>query len=757
MFVSLAVALSSLLGQTLPKVTVEPSRVVATVQPSLYGIFFEEINRAGEGGLYAELLDNRGFEQTGNGQTPGWKSESGQAVIDPLTPFNASRPRSMRFQGTVSNSGFWGIGLKSGESYRLDVWAKGSGELKAELGGQERRLGTLGATWTKYTTTFSVSKDATASLRILSADVAWLGFSSLMSGRPAAKSPLRKDLAGLVAGMRPGFVRFPGGCYVEGQRMDQAWDWKATLGPVESRRGQSASFWGYPTSGGLGYHEYLQWCEDMKADALFVANCGMSHEEVVPIAKMGPVVQNVLDAIEYAIGPVSSNYGRMRAKNGHPGRFPLRYLEIGNENGGPAYNERYRLIAKAVKERYPQITLIACVWGGTPTSYPLEVIDEHYYSDPSFFWANAKRYDSYDRKGPKIYVGEYAVTRNCGRGNLDAALAEAAFMTGFERNADLVVMSSYAPLLCNTNDRQWNPNAIVFDHRQTYGTPSYWVQRIFSENRPEKAVALRVDLPTTTAKLSGTVALQTWATSAEFKDLRLEVDGQDKTPASFSASSGNWKEANGTISQSDLGTDHNYLATGLDLAGAHSVRFSVKARKRGGAEGFIFVFGAGSGSSIQWNLGGWGNTLHAFQSNAGNPMPGNVPGSIEANRWYDITVEIENGKIRGLLDGNLVQETALPVAVDFAASAGTVDSGKELVVKLVNRADHTRTVPLNVTGLSKPVRATRVLLTGPSLQSENSFSNPGLVAPRTATVEVGPKNGLSVPKWSVVIYRIPLK
>ena len=272
--------------------------------------------------------------------------------------------------------------------------------------------------------------------------------------------------------------------------MSLAYRWKQTIGDPSERRTQY-NLWQYHATHGIGYHEYLQMCEDLGAEPLFVINCGMSHKEVVPLDKMGEFVQDALDAIEYANGPVSSTWGALRAKNGHPAPFNLKYMEIGNENGGTAYQERYALFYDAIKAKYPQMHLIADEWSGRPTNRPIEIVDEHYYSTPEFFIANADKYDSYDRAGRKVYVGEYAVTQGCGQGNLRAAVGEAAFMTGLERNSDVVVMASYAPLFANVNYKKWNPDLIDFDSSRVYGIPSYYVQQMFSENRGD--VVLPVD------------------------------------------------------------------------------------------------------------------------------------------------------------------------------------------------------------------------------------------------------------------------
>jgi alpha-L-arabinofuranosidase len=235
---------------------------------------------------------------------------------------------------------------------------------------------------------------------------------------------------------------------VEGDDMAHMYRWKETIGDIACRK-PLFNIWGYSATHGLGYHEYLQLSEDLGAEPLFCINTGMSHREVVPLDQMGPWVQDALDAIEYANGPTNSIWGGLRAQNGHPEPFHMKYLEIGNENGGPAYHERWELFYGAIKAKHPGIQLIANVWGGYPTTLMPDVIDEHYYNNPEFFIQQAHKYDTYKRDGPKVFVGEYAVTQGTGQGNLRGAIGEAAFMTGLERNSDVVIMASYAPLFVN--------------------------------------------------------------------------------------------------------------------------------------------------------------------------------------------------------------------------------------------------------------------------------------------------------------------
>ena len=325
----------------------------------------------------------------------------------------------------------------------------------------------------------------------------WLDVVSLFPEETYQGHACRTDLAQMLKDMQPAFVRFPGGCYVEGDELANAFRWKRTIGDVAERPGHW-NLWGYRSNDGLGYLEYLQLCEDLGTEPLFVINCGMAHKDVVPMEQMPEFVQDALDAIEYANGDAgTTKWGKLRAEHGHPAPFGMKYIEIGNENGGPAYDERYALFYDAIKAKYPDINIVANV----PTRQrPTEILDEHYYSLPEFFMSNAFRYDTYDRNGSHIYVGEYAVTQNAGQGNLRAAIGEAAFMTGMERNADVVVMSSYAPLFVNPGWRRWNPNAIVFDASRSYGTPSYHVQAMFAQHRPDVILPLELKSPPLSTK-----------------------------------------------------------------------------------------------------------------------------------------------------------------------------------------------------------------------------------------------------------------
>ncbi|MGC4042898.1 MAG: alpha-L-arabinofuranosidase C-terminal domain-containing protein [Armatimonas sp.] len=611
--------------------TLQSGKQGPRLSPLLHGIFFEEINHAGDGGLNPEKLR----------RTEGWTGWKGGKVTQ-------AESGELTITGGAQTDGYWGIGIEKGKKYGLQGTLTSNGPVRAilvapdgsELASATLKPGNVGVELKPRAT------EPKAKLVLKGAQFTFAN-ASLMPRETWGKSGLRKDLATLVAGMKPSFVRFPGGCFVEGDKLANKFDWKTTLGPRGGRI-PNQCLWGYKCTNGLGYHEYLQWCEDLKAAPLFVVNCGMSHTDFVPMDQMNTVVQSALDAIEYANGdPKTTKWGAERAKNGHPKPFNLRLIEIGNENGGPRYNERYKLIFDAIKKKYPYVTTIACDWGGTPTSAPVETIDEHYYNNPQFFQREATRYDSYSRSGPKIYIGEYAVTQGCGLGNLIAGLGEACFITGMERNSDVVHMASYAPLFVNTDNRAWNPDAIVFDSLRSYGTPSYWVQHMFSNNRGDVVLSSLLEAPKPTGPrlelTGGGAGVGTWRTDAEYADLR--INGQ---PVPIHPASGQWEKTETGYRQTDTGEDRRaYAGTNSDPG---DYTLTVRAKKRSGAEGFLVMFRVRNERDwYWWNIGGWGNTRHAIERSEGGAkttITREVTGSVDTDRWYDIKIECQGDKVR---------------------------------------------------------------------------------------------------------------
>jgi alpha-L-arabinofuranosidase len=552
---------------------------------------------------------------------------------------------------------------------------------------------------------------------------------------------------------------------VEGDQISNAFRWKETVGDIATRPGHW-NLWGYRSTDGLGYHEYLQMCEDLGAEPLFVVNCGMSHQAgrlngyAVPMPRMGEYVQDALDAVEYANGPITSKWGALRARAGHPKPFNLKLLQIGNENGGPDYNARYALFHDALKKQYPEVQLVACDWGGVPGNRPLDIIDPHLYSDPETMRAQANRFDRYDRRAPKIYFGEYAVTTQAGTGNLQAAVAEAAFMTGLERNADAVKMSSYAPLLSHIGWKAWNPNAIVYDQARRYGTPSYHVQALFAGNRADHVLPVQVEQPRVPQETPhGMVGVGTWRTQAEFKDLRVTKNGQTLFASDFSKGLSNWKIPHGRWDVVDGALRQTSREEGAralvgDLSWS-DYTFSLKARKLSGDEGFLITFQApGDDSKTWWNLGGWENTQHGLEL-PGMPLT-RIPGKIETGRWYDIRVELEGQNVRCYLDGKLTQQGTRAVPPALFAVAGVDDQTGETILKVVNASTKPLDTAVELRGAkAAALRGKALVLASTGPLDENSFATPEKIAPREEKVAVdAPTFSRTFPAHSVTVLRL---
>jgi alpha-L-arabinofuranosidase len=772
-------------------ITVDTKAAGRPVSPTLYGVFFEEINRAGDGGLYAEMIQNRSFEDA---SVPvAWTVVKGvgadvSIALDKTQPLNTNNPTSLRLDITkadsgaragIANEGFkgtpeephgkpqeWmpkfenaarestsGIAVEVGKEYILSLYARSGhgfhGPLTVSVEKQDgtvlasQQIASIDEAWKKFECRLTASSNDENARLVIAANAPgtlWLDMVSLFPKDTFKNrsNGLRADLAQKIADMHPAFVRFPGGCYVEGDEIENAFRWKKSVGDIAERPGHW-DLWGYYSTDGLGYYEYLQFCEDIGAEPLYVTNVGMSHHDgklnayAVPMDKMQEYVQDALDAIEYANGPITSKWGSLRAKAGHPEPFHLKFMEIGNENGGPAYDERYALFYDAIKRRYPEMRLVACKWEGIPKSRPVEILDEHYYETPEFFMRQASRYDSYDRKGPNIYVGEYAVTIGAGRGNLRAAIGEAAFMTGMERNGDIVAMASYAPLLERVGWRHWNPNAILYDALRSYGTPSYYVQAMFGANRADVSLPTSVEAAVQTpVSTAGKISVGTWATQAEFKDIKvtsangavLYQSNFSKGLDGFQRTRGAWEIKNSALRQTSPETDT------CAIAGDSSWKdytLTLKARKLSGAEGFFISFDIQEdGARCVWNLGGWGNTDHGLE--LPNAEPVRVPGKIETNRWYDVRIELKGQKIRCYLDGKLIQDVVRQDPPTVFAVAGR--KGGELILKIVNTRAEPQETTINLKGAGTIAPGARaVVLTSSNDQDENSFDAPTRVTP----------------------------
>ena len=536
------IAATQLIAQR--KLTVDASKSIATVQPTMWGVFFEDINFAADGGLYAELVKNRSFEFP----LPmmGWKMnrdkyERGAIVItnkmngDVNSKFATVTLHKAEGNLSLSNEGFRGMGFHSGKQYDFSVMAKSSNssaiKLKIQLVNSTGKV--IGSTvidkfsnmWKNYSAAITPTDSAQkGKLNIvfegegaIDIDVVSLFPHDTWKGRSGG---LRNDIAQLIADLKPGFIRFPGGCIVEGRDIMNRYQWKTTVGKVNERQ-LIMNRWNvefrhrpapdYYQSFGLGFYEYFQFAEDCGAEPLPILNCGMACQfnsgEVVAMEELKPYIDDALDLIEFANGSITTPWGKLRSDMGHPEPFNLKMIGVGNEQWEPQYFERYRVFEKAILAKHPEIKLVSGTGpspDGTYFDYAWKelkklqpaFVDEHYYKPPSWFYENVNRYDKYDRNGAKIFAGEYAahIKGNPADGEgmnvWESALAEAAFMTGLERNADLVQMASYAPLLAHTDAWQWRPDLIWFDNLKVMATPNYFVQKMFSCNKGTNVVQI---------------------------------------------------------------------------------------------------------------------------------------------------------------------------------------------------------------------------------------------------------------------------
>jgi alpha-N-arabinofuranosidase len=539
-FSTLSLLLGSLLPLRAATVTVSVTQPGAAVNPAMWGIFFEDINFGADGGLYAELVKNRGFEFPD--PLMGWSKISpsnarGDLSVRTDAPFEPANPHYVRIRSDaqapfgLSNEGFRGMGVVQGNAYDFAARLRnieGSPKVTVQLYGGDgalldsAELGGLAADWKKITAVLHPNEtDPKAHLLVLleGKGVVDVDFVSLFPQKTWKDRPggLRADMVQALAEMHPGFLRFPGGCIVEGSVLERRYEWKKTIGPIE-RRPLKINRWNYEfvhrpapdyfQSFGLGFFEYFQLCEDIGAEPLPIINCGMACQfnssELVPLDQLQPYIQDALDLVEFANGPVTSEWGAKRAALGHPAPFNLKMLGVGNEQWGAQYAERFARFAAALRAKQSGVALVGAV-GPSPDddrfkflwkemrAMKADIVDEHSYAKPEWFFDSAHRYDSYDRNGPKVFMGEYAaqsvgVVSVKNRNDFECALSEAAFMTGLERNADVVHMASYAPLFAHVDAWQWTPNLIWTDNLRTLPTANYHVQRLFARNRGDRVL-----------------------------------------------------------------------------------------------------------------------------------------------------------------------------------------------------------------------------------------------------------------------------
>ena len=529
---------------------VNTKKLGAPIQSTMYGIFFEDINYAADGGLYGELIKNRSFEFPQH--LMGWQSFGCVDVEDDNAPFERcphyvvlSDPGHKDRRTGLVNEGYFGIGVEKGEAYRFSVWAKapkGDAAIRVQLIDEnsmeekqefiEEEISISSSNWKKYTITLTSPKtDKHAKLRIFLKGTNSVALEHIslfpVNTFKNRENGMRRDLAQALADLKPGIFRFPGGCIVEGTDLDTRYQWKNTVGPVENRplngnrwehtvdyRYDPDYYQGY----GLGFCEFFHLSEDIGAEPLPILSVGLAcqyqnwndESAHVPMDELQPYINDCLDLIEFANGPVTSKWGKVRADMGHPASFNMKYIGVGNEQWGEFYYERLKPFVAAIRAKYPDIKIVGTS-GPVPEDVPdntyrfedgwkamkaqkADLVDEHYYRDEEWFLTHGLRYDTYDRKGPKVFAGEYACHGKGKKWNhYEAAILEAAFMTGFERNADIVHMTTPAPLFAHVDGWQWRPDQIWYDNTDMFKTVSYYVQQMYSTNAGTNVLSLTMD------------------------------------------------------------------------------------------------------------------------------------------------------------------------------------------------------------------------------------------------------------------------
>jgi alpha-L-arabinofuranosidase len=799
-----AIACASTLRASSDSITVQVDKPGVKVSPTFYGLMTEEINHAYDGGLYGELIRNRVFKDSARNPV-NWSvvqndGASAGAELDDTSPLNDALATSLRLdvtnatdtqQAGVANSGYWGIPVKPDTRYHASFYAKAApgfkGSVTVSIESEDgatvyarAKVRRLTAGWVKYSVDLKTGKasptaEARFVLTLNRPGTIWLNLVSLFPptfhGRPNGN---RIDLMELLGGMKPSFLRLPGGNYLEGDTIATRYDWKKTLGDVAHRSGHPGT-WNYRSSDGLGLLEFLEWCEDLKMQPVLAVWAGyaLRGEHVNPGPDLAPYVQDALDEIEYVTGDASTKWGAERIKDGHYAPFKLTYVEVGNEDTfdkSRSYDGRFAQFYDAIKAKYPNLQIIAT----TPVkSRTPDVVDDHYYRSARAMEGDVHHYDKADRGGPKIFVGEWASMEGSPTPTMNAALGDAAWLTGLERNQDLVVMEAYAPLLVNVNRgaRQWQTDLIGYDALNSFGSPSYYVQSMFANNHGDVVLPVDIEVAPDTNAVEftgkGGIGIGTWKTQAEYKDIKVTHDGATLFETDFNNGTagwrlhgGNWAPQDGALAQSS--SDEDVRATAGDR-NWKDYTYELKARKTGGAEGFLILFHVQNPENryVWWNLGGWSNTrtiLERAENGAMSEFGTAATNTIETGRWYDIKVEVEGAKIRGYLDGQLVTEAtdvsgARPEPV--YATASRDETSGEVFLHVVNVSPAPRTITVNLHGVTKVTGdATCEVLTGEP-GDVNSLAEPEKVVPKSTSLPgLEPTFTHEFPAHSVTVLRV---
>ncbi len=823
------------------------------ISDELFGIFFEDINHAADGGLYAQMLKNPSFEYGGkavNKAMTGWGTVGSGVTYEIMDgasngiALNKYNPTYIEIdvQGTgdyagLSNSGYLdGLSFKEGAEYKASFFCRmaDGGVSPVRVSIKDKTGAILGestievdptADWRYYETTVKASADAYDRAEFcieITSGLLDLDMVTLFPVDTYKGLPVRKDLGEALEALNPKFLRFPGGCAIEGKSLDSMYSWKASVAYGESFEAGDLSFTGHPAmrpqgfdlwggsksdpyymSYGLGFYEFFELCEALDAVAVPVLNAGMtcpiqSRPYIVfseDSAEFKQTVQDVLDLCEFCRGDETTKWGAVRTAMGHKAPFKLKYIGIGNEQWQQEYFSHYARIEEALKEaakENPEIYgNLGLVLSNGPSSGSREgwdylkktgsdlaaIVDEHYYELPAWFLQNNDRYDSYDRSTKaKVFLGEYAAKSN----TLKAALSEASFMTGLERNGDVVALACYAPLFGNPTDYQWNPDLIYFNRKTSYLTADYHVQRLFGCNAGTEFIPSEFSGLTEKEEksLSGGIGLGSWQTSVSYDDLKVTSNstgdvlyetGFDTADSArtdgWIGYTGTWKVSDGAYVQLDTKAPKDEStgdATYYVNKDWTDYTLEVMGTILGGAEGFLIpVCVQDTKNMIFWNLGGWGNTTSCLQTVTDGLKSDQVAGTVKAmrlkhNRAYAIKVVISGNNIKCYLDDELYIDYDVKPSKDLYQSV-VMDEKGDLIIKIVNVAEEEKTVAIDLSSLDGDTfsNATEVtVLTGPSLDAVNNFAEPEKIMPVSRTGDLSELNAFKLEPYSLTVIRI---
>ncbi len=785
---------------------IETKKKIIPTEPSLYGLFFEDINRSADGGLYPEMLRNRAFDdsifpndliereddlenaqgwlfeyQRGEGakrwkkrveetEIPAWYAVNAQMRLDRVNTLNSKREAALQISfapgGKISNVGYEGICVRKGETYRFMMFAKTAGRMEVSFSIEEeqnvlcsQKLIMAGTNYEKYELVFKpdhTTKKGRFCITVKDGGDMTLGFTSLMPTDTYHGHGLRKDLCEMLEELSPAFLRFPGGCIVEGFSKSTASRFKRMVGPVWERPGV-LNLWGYRATEGLGYHEYLQLCEDLGVEALYVCNVGMTCQARKCILMDEQETQELLDdvlcALEYALGSKETKWGELRANMGHPQPFTLKYLEIGNENNGPEYEKRYEYFRSKIAEKYPELVIIANTHV-EEAGLALDIADEHYYDKPEWFAQNAHLFDTYDRKGPGIFVGEFAAVAGNIR-TLYSALGEAMFMIGMERNQDVVKLAAYAPLFENVHYAAWEPNLIAFDGLEHYGIPTYHVMKLFAKKKGQYVLQSEQSCDKVYAPYLKGAPCISGSAGIRYRNVKWKGMAQEVTRELFGTSKSCGDGTYITEIHTDDGAieaarryemeDTVLLTIGGDVcsrAGRFEIEVLAQAGQKIGLGMFATPYGKARNSEdspwnlfavqpIRWMIENGKSHLYAGVGFRQYELTEAVELSLEENIYHKMEMDSDGKYLTCIADGETIMKVELPHYDEIETIA--LEDDKELILKVVNIADEEKTIEIE---LDREVESSykRAVIAGKP-EDMNSLANPNRIVEKWSTQE----------------------